>query len=994
MNVSKTNVYDILLKQADELPEKDWQWEIFLSLPDRPWSYRNVENIQKKLVLYEGFDFFRTDDVLEITTFDKSRLLTIEGLQNIKTYCDNEHFNEIPHTWHAVNEINKASIDNYYNINFESVISKKIDVTVDEASLAWSEMGKYFNQKRSIGFTETATGIVFVFEMTRGELHKAYNTMADAKLYTQKVETTIKVRMSGAEKKENVDAIVKNVLSHALFLYQEIMDEPYPLIKTEQHAIMKKYMKLIDTARDLSNYEKKNPTYFHLAPKPVTLERKNLIDPEHALGIPSIIYNYAATDKADGERMLLYIDEKNYAYLINSMFQVKNLGVQVVSSTSHKLSNTLLDGEYIAQHLLNDKGPSIFAIFDIYFMNGENLMKLPLMTTDGSPSRYAMIEMICDSRRWKMNGADISIEMKKHIVPTETQTIFDVCASILGEKNRRYNIDGLVFTPVDLPVFAYYRNEFKNLKGKSVAWGKVFKWKPPEQNTIDFLVEKLEGLYIDKKTQTKYMRFELKTGYDASKWEEIPITNGLERMFPKHKLPPISKEEQYKPHIFKPMEHYDPRVSIAFIPINEVGQAVSMEGEIIDAKDTIVEMSYTPKESMHPSLCWHANRVREDKTKALRLDRSLTANDLSVALNIWHSIHEPVTRDHIIGQTKVPLSVLSPDAEERVLDTNDLYYSHEIPRDQRLSINMLNFHSHGIKAMLYASMNGNAKRLLELGCGSGGDIPRWRDNFFEFILGVDLVKNNIVGTKGAYSRFLNNKKYVKGYYPKAIFVVGDCALPLETGAAAKGKDIDSEKVLKYIYSTSNTDKFTFINKTYFKHGNGHTLPYDMVSCQFAIHYFFESKERIDGFLKNVWKNLKVGGHFIATFMDGDEVHKLIDKTGEAIGEKGKDMIWAIQKKYKSYTKANPYNKAVSVYLENTNKFITEYLVKYEVLIDLAAKFKLKVRSSELFSTTFNTLKNNMTDTSIIKADIEAMAADDVQKKFSFLNRWVIFVREP
>ena len=811
----------------------------------------------------------------------------------------------------------------------------------------------------------------------------AYQFMKDANISSQKIEWSIKVRTQ-----ENSD--VMEFLKHVMFLYQEITEENYPLTKIEQDTIVKKYMKLISSVREVNKYDKyKN---YYLAPKPVTLELKNLVDPDLSIGTISILKNYAVTDKADGERMLLYVDEKSEAYLIDSIFEVKKLNVQVSSGA---LKNSLFDGEYIS----TTEKP-IFAIFDVYFIGSENIMKEPLM-----PTRYAKMEMVTKPTYWKMNNVNLSIEIKKHIA-ADGSNLFDVCKTILQDKSRPYNIDGLVFTPVDLPVFAYYPNKFKNIRGKSVSWDKVFKWKPPEQNTIDFLVKEIEGIYTDKQTNRQYKKFKLYTGYDASKWEDVSVQAGIKRIF----SPNIknTKDEDYQARLFKPIQNYSPDVSIAFIPVNQAGNAVSMEGETID-DDTIVEMSYVPDENTHQSLRWKANRVREDKTKMLKTSGSITktANDLSVALNIWQSIHAPVTIEHIIGQREVPEKVLPTDIEERMLGINDVYYAREIPRNHMLSVHMFNFHNNGIKSMLY-SKSPKKNMLLELACGMAGDLPRWRDNNFDFILGIDLVKNNIEGHSGSYVRFLNQreefyKRQQRGqhrlHYPNAMFLIGDCALPLDTGEAAKGKDIDSEKLLKLLYQSKVDDNYGFLNN--YRMVGKATTKFDMVSCQFAIHYFFREKTSIEGFLKNVSDNLKKDGIFIATFMDGKKVHDLIKTTGKVEGKKSGATVWAIQKEtqkgkeYKTFTKASPYGKLINVYLENTSHFIPEYLVHFDVLLEKAAERKLELQSDGFFEATFNELYGKIqtgddTRNKGLDDDLKSLYTDKVQTQFSFLNRWVVF----
>lgn len=53
------------------------------------------------------------------------------------------------------------------------------------------------------------------------------------------------------------------------------------------------------------------------------------------------------------------------------------------------------------------------------------------------------------------------------------------------------------------------------------------------------------------------------------------------------------------------------------------------------------------------------------------------------------------------------------------------------------------------------------------------------------------------------------------------------------------------------------------------------IVFDVVSCQFAIHYFFESEKRLRSYLSNVTDRLEEGGCFIGTTIDSDRLVHLI-----------------------------------------------------------------------------------------------------------------------
>jgi len=175
-------------------------------------------------------------------------------------------------------------------------------------------------------------------------------------------------------------------------------------------------------------------------------------------------------------------------------------------------------------------------------------------------------------------------------------------------------------------------------------------------------------------------------------------------------------------------------------------------GEIIDG-DSIIECRYILDNTIPAHMRWKPMRPREDKTRIYKMgELSKTANDMSVAINIWRSIHNQITESAIRGNNIIDNKDIDSSEGERLLETDDVYYSRNIPREAMLSFNMLQFHNLGIKQMLYEKTQKKGS-LVELACGEGGDMPRWIDNGYKFILGIDLVKKNIYGPRtGAYSR--------------------------------------------------------------------------------------------------------------------------------------------------------------------------------------------------------------------------------------------------
>ena len=82
--------------------------------------------------------------------------------------------------------------------------------------------------------------------------------------------------------------------------------------------------------------------------------------------------NYTVTDKADGERYILYTHSDNRVYLINNRLNIKYTGY------THNMKDSILDGEYITKDKYGNK-LNMFLIFDVYYLKGKNVSKYPLM---------------------------------------------------------------------------------------------------------------------------------------------------------------------------------------------------------------------------------------------------------------------------------------------------------------------------------------------------------------------------------------------------------------------------------------------------------------------------------------------------------------------------------------------------------------------------------------------------------------------------------------
>lgn len=927
----------------------------FLNYMD--WTEMEYENFAK--VFRNNYKEIIEDEVLEVVS--EGQILKIYKIANIIKYCNSN----IPsnHKWEMIEDIKKDDVKDLFDVNLSFEVKKRTEISEVPD---FDKKMKTFKLIKRFRY-DLGNGFEMVGMMIKTN-DKVVNDLKKSKILTANRSYEFELII----KNDNRQLILENIINVVKsFFMTNIL-----LTKKQQQDILEEYATLVKKDMTLPHYYKDIPL---LTPKPITLEKSNLNNPDD-YGAVSILKNYVVTEKADGERVLIYINQVGRAFIIRSNLKVEETGI----IAKKEAYNSLIDGEYIDCHKRTDgSSKNLFASFDIYYLNGVSLTSLSLMGDNSRNSNMLKIKGLLDVSKCNM----------EYIVKVHRygDKILDECKEILNNPdNYPYEIDGLIFTPAKLAVYSFYQSLPVPITQNN-SWERLFKWKPMEQNTIDFLVKFVGDI---RKNGVIYKKVGLYVGDNPISSSEISIDEGLKLRYDRKysKKQYELQKEGYVPVLFRPKMYYINDMEHTYLNFNERGEIRAENNDKIE-DETIVEFRFDMKEKK-----WKPIRVREDKTKIFKKGEfTKTANSLVVAVNIWRSINNPISREMITGGVDMKEG---EDLEEaKKLEADDIYYSRSIPRKTLLSYNMITFHNIGINDMLFTKMK-KGGNVIEMACGQASDLHRWLNTGLRFVLGVDIVKDNIYNAKnGAYARVV--REYGKSFrqrgqeqvkFPDIAFAVGDCTLDMRSGEA--GMDEESKKLLKMIMKKDN--------KRYEEHyknivGRG-ADKFDAITCLFAIHYFFENKKKLEGFLNNVSSNLKVGGIFIATFMDGGSVEKIIEDEGGRIAEgrkiveDGSIPIWAIIKRFENND--DYYNRKVDIFIENTQRLIPEYLVNYEFLVKKALEFDLEVMESELYSKTFEKFKSNVNIDEDKQSGVDKIILEldkqDIQKRFSFLNRWVIF----
>jgi hypothetical protein len=842
-----------------------------------------------------------------------------------------------------------------------------------------------------------------------------------------------KMSMYSSTSNKGVKELMNEIKKTIRFVLGGLQETPFPVCYSEQDQIIEAYMCRIHSDSWLTS---KSPYPYFIGPQSVSLQLDNVQNNEDMLSSTTSIQNkYTVTEKADGQRSLLYVSKTGRLYMISSNLKVMFTGC---ITKEKNCFDSLLDGEFIMRGKLPNRDVLfLYAAFDIYYFGGmqkdAHVRHLPFSADDDSvledKYRLTLLQKFHGMCKLEYVTSNTSCEFRFHCKNfeqcTETQTI-NMASSYILSKRYDYEVDGLIFTPMNTGVGGTKPNEAFPL-GKKFTWKESFKWKPPHYNTIDFLVQIKQDndgqdlvRYIahDGETMmtkmTPYKTLILNVGFDKSKDKHMNIFHDV--LYDNNdyftKLIGQENEGGYEAMPFVPSDPYDPEAFLCYIPLYEDEsnklRMKTLEGDVFDG-DMVVEFQYAKDDDTKQGPWkWVPLRVRQDKTQAL-MEGKKQFNSYVTADSNWHSIHYPVTEDIITGKETLP-----------GVEINDTVYYNITNKNDSTAIGLRQYHNY-IKRKLVETLSSYLRKsahiqepyLIDFSVGKGGDLAKWVHSKIRFVLGIDIHGDNITNPyNGACIRYLRHRSKNKHSSLRALFVEGNSGENIRT----EGKAFKSNMEKELIQSIFGHGKNTNSKKYVFPHGMA-SEGFHISSCQFSLHYFFENTTVLHKFLQNVAECTRLHGYFIGTCFDGEEIFKFLYKNRDGtlirkdesiqINKKGRKMF-EITKKYNSMIQEFKADETsvglpIQVYQESIGKTFTEYLVNFEYFIRLMEDYgftllpkeelhQMKLtHSSGLFKSFMQVMQNDFNKNPELQKDYgEAAYMSSHEKTVSFLNRYFIF----
>lgn len=1050
-SIQLSEIVALYLEAQDKISKKskDTYYELetrFGTKGHKAISRVNYDNVIKKLISI-GFRIVGNDKVLlrmspeyidpktGLTKISNVRV-EIDGIAGIQEYCKTNNItpkgNLLPGTnfqiksaYRKNNEseaIRPADFDDWnfrVSLQTEKVLDKNSSLVMGLID-TWTNSKKIFRLINRVSLVHNDLPFIVDLSIVRENKRRGRYLIPEFTFEASGVmENPAKYEIEFEVDHKRLETYAAPVLENqikkmAKEILSGIQQTNYPVSFEEQKKVLASYMKLIK-GEDFDE-NKRVYTKDFIGPSSYTLSIKNIAPINEDSNIPNIRKGYTVTDKADGDRKLMYISEMGKIYLIDTNMNVQFTGAK---TDQKEIMNSLLDGEHVLHNKLG-RFINLYAAFDIYFIKGKdvrNRLFIPstaeeVQTNFRLPLLVQFVKSIKPTSEGIISGitSSIRIETKSFYAASDKQSIFQACSIILKNVKEglyEYETDGLIFTPAKLGVGM--NSPVDTIKNTKTTWEWSFKWKPTEFNTIDFLVstKKLANNqdYVGNIFQdgtdasaleqlTQYKTIILRVGFDERKHGYLnPCADIINDNLPDSG--DKDDEETYKPMQFFPTNPYDPDGGICNVILKDdstgTKRLFTENNEIFD-DNTIVEFKYDI--TRDKQWRWIPLRVRYDKTAELQAGGRNFGNAYHVANSNWNSLHNPITEEMISTGENIP--------DE--LGDDDIYYNKVSNATKTRALR--DFHNLYVKNLLITKNARKGGTIIDLACGKGGDIPKWIQSKSSFVLGIDISKDNIENRlDGACARYLNYRKKFK-LMPDALFIHGDSSKNIRDGEALysdKGKQI-----IRAVFGSGPKDA-KILGKGVFKQYGKATKGFDLTSIQFAIHYMFENQDTLQNFLRNVSECTKVGGMFIGTCYDGKVVFDQLrdKKQGESLyimyeGEK----LWQVSKEYdrdRFEDDESSLGYKINVYQESINKEFPEFLVNYNYLVRLLENYGLVPLTTDeskrigLPATTgmFNELYGLLESEIRRYPENKALYGDALnmtpnERRISFLNRYFVF----
>ncbi len=281
---------------------------------------------------------------------------------------------------------------------------------------------------------------------------------------------------------------------------------------------------------------------------------------------------------------------------------------------------------------------------------------------------------------------------------------------------------------------------------------------------------------------------------------------------------------------------------------------------------------------------WKLVKIRDDRNTDL-MRGNYFGNYYKVALSIWSEYKEPFTYEMLIDPSKISLGYFKEKSDKNIVQRR--------------------FNSY-VKYQIYEKYSNNF--LIDLASGNGQDLGK-ANKYFKSALFIDKDQNAMNELLQRYDNKIN--------------------IPIKT-----------------LVVDLNTDYRTILEETNVL--SIKTNSADVIICNFAFHYLFDSKKTLENIIQLIHSLLKVGGYFIFTAFNGEKVFNLLEQSNSDWSYKDETREYSIKRKYKDKNFLE-YGQKIEVVLPfSSEEYYEENLINLDVIIKDFTNHNFLLKENESF----------------------------------------------
>jgi len=359
------------------------------------------DNVIKKLVS-QGFKRQPVVSSLNILLKDGYRI-PITGEKNVYNFCNSNHMTDAMYEA-AEKKVRGQVLDfqkeNEYPFRVTASVEQKVSQGERESIKAsFNVMEKTYRYIRRVTLSHENYPYLVIDMSTVKQSTKYQQSFLSSGIFniqdTYEIEIEFKkdpdsyfkgtagfkqgLKLTDANMKKTVISQFQKYIKYVLGGIQE---SNYPISIKVQNAAHTDYTNLLLNRKegtDVKEDAKASRRSLFLGPSSKTLQIDNIVPLKTGddLKVPNIRVPgaFCVTEKADGERHLMFVNAVGKIYLITSNMQIKFTGA---TCDPKVCKNTIIDGELIS-HDKKRNFINTFAAFDLYYLNGEDVRFLKFM---------------------------------------------------------------------------------------------------------------------------------------------------------------------------------------------------------------------------------------------------------------------------------------------------------------------------------------------------------------------------------------------------------------------------------------------------------------------------------------------------------------------------------------------------------------------------------------------------------------------------------------